>query len=271
MKKKKNKSSKKIGHGEKKARTYNGLTPSGMVSAFALSSCPSGWTSYANEAPSYNTLLLLHGDGTNGSATFSDSSPNARVISTSGTVTNSSSQGKFGASSISFGGGYLINSDSSLNFNTTDFTVDGWFNTNNAAQTCQGIFGNAVDFYGVNLELNETGSKVLTLFVGSGSWACSGYGCAGSTAIQSNTWYHFATVKRGNNYYVYLNGNLEISLTGGSMTWSGSNFYIGLPQLTTRPFNGYIDEFRVSNVARWTSNFSPPALAYSVPIYCQKN
>jgi len=88
---------------------------------------------------------------------------------------------------------------------------------------------------------------------------------ANSTLI-INTEYHIAAIKNGANGTIYLNGvnigsgsssavgNTTTALSVGSY-YDGSGDYLF--------FNGWIDEARVSNTARWTANFTPPIEAYS--------
>jgi hypothetical protein len=82
--------------------------------------------------------------------------------------------------------------------------------------------------------------------------------------IAINTWYHVAAVINGTSVKIYQNGT-EV----GSGTWSGSPFNndnhginIGGGYQTTG-FNGYVDEVRISNTARYTANFTPSTTPFS--------
>ncbi len=87
-----------------------------------------------------------------------------------------------------------------------------------------------------------------------------------ATTAAVNTWYHVAAVLNGGTMLLFINGVLEAStpmsgvvgantnpLTVGSF-WNGSE--------RSEFFNGYIDELRISNTARWTANFTPPTIPY---------
>lgn len=82
---------------------------------------------------------------------------------------------------------------------------------------------------------------------------------------------HVAITRDGFNYKLFLNGNL--------VTSEYSEIEIGLDELSfgdignkdpdsngtinqSYPSYGIIDEFRISNVVRWTSNFTPPTAPY---------
>jgi hypothetical protein len=83
-----------------------------------------------------------------------------------------------------------------------------------------------------------------------------------------NTWYHVALVRSGNSWYIFQNGSQlgsTVTNSGAIQDYSGS-VYIGKYGFDKSPlyFSGWLDEFRVSKgIARWTSNFTPPASAYS--------
>ena len=86
-----------------------------------------------------------------------------------------------------------------------------------------------------------------------------------SSGIVINTWYHIAIVRSSTTFYLFINGT-QVAInssppagTTGRLTlqWIGdvsnNNFH---------PVNGYIDELRVTNVARYTANFTPPAAPF---------
>ena len=80
----------------------------------------------------------------------------------------------------------------------------------------------------------------------------------------ANQWIHRAIVRNNNSIKLFENGILvneaissaTIKTTNNKIRFSNcwNNASIGL--------NGYIDEFRFSDVARWTDNFTPPTQRY---------
>jgi hypothetical protein len=75
---------------------------------------------------------------------------------------------------------------------------------------------------------------------------------------------HVAVVENGDSWYLFINGALSASITDTSRCadYSGDVF-IGRDGATgSYAFYGNIDEFRVSNTYRYTSNFSPPVQEY---------
>jgi len=82
-------------------------------------------------------------------------------------------------------------------------------------------------------------------------------------------WYHIAVVRSGINVNVYLNGTSIISTTfsGSGYTTTGNTYTLGGYYSTISTLsslmNGYIDEFRVTKVARYTGNFGPQFRIFS--------
>lgn len=88
-------------------------------------------------------------------------------------------------------------------------------------------------------------------------------------SLQLDTWYHFALTYDGTTYKFYVDGKLFGS---GESTnqfdftrklWFGS-FY---DYSTSYVSDCTIDEFRLSNVVRWTENFTPPDKPYGESLY----
>jgi len=82
-------------------------------------------------------------------------------------------------------------------------------------------------------------------------------------SIRDGSWHHVAVVRNGSAWVIYIDGTSR-----GTGTWSGtiadiaSGPYIGADQYYGRAYTGYIDDFRITKgYARYTSNFTPPALA----------
>ena len=78
-----------------------------------------------------------------------------------------------------------------------------------------------------------------------------------STAVSLNTWTHLAIVSSGSTTKIFLDGT-QRGTTNSASNLKGRKFTIGYMG-TSGYFGGYIDEFRTSLMARYTSNFTSPA------------
>jgi hypothetical protein len=90
-------------------------------------------------------------------------------------------------------------------------------------------------------------------------------GIIGTTDLNLNTWYHIAGVYDGSTSKLYVDG-VQVA-SGGPSTWTTATpnaFYIGRrwDDSAAVYYSGYIDELRLSNVARYTANFTPSTIAF---------
>jgi hypothetical protein len=217
---------------------------------------------FVNDA---NTLLLLHMDGTDASTVFEDDNGLRvkRGITAVGNAQVDTAQSKFGGSSALFDGtgDYLTTPFDSIidNFSlaTQPATIECWvrFNSVSGVQTImstrRATFGN----FGWQLTLRGDSGTVFEFLI-------AGVQAPRSTTTASiNTWYHVAVTNDGSNLKLWINGNLEntVSIQG---TASGSDLRIGGRQANDAYLNGYIDELRVSNTNRYTANFTPATTAF---------
>lgn len=211
-------------------------------------------------APSvYPSISLLHFDGTNGSTTITDEYGNSWTAQ--GDAQLDTSDKKFGASSL-----LLDGTDDRINTSATDllditqdFTVECFIKLNSSGRNV------IVASYGDQNSgwLFDTGlSTELRLILATGSYEIA----ASSTSITTGAWHHVACTKEGSTLRVFLNGNLDGALTiTGPASNSGLVTTIGRDNLATdRDFNGWIDEFRITEgLARYTSSFTPPASPFT--------
>lgn len=207
--------------------------------------------------------LLLHGDGTSGSTTITDSSSNAVVVTANGNAQIDTAVKKFGTGSIEFDGSgdYLsINGSTYPTDLSGDFTIEFFVRHTNvtAAQKyiTLGPSGGAIS----TLMLIDLSTNFRLFIDGSDRLS----GSAGGPTI--NTWHHIAVVRNGTSIKYFLDGNEELNYTQSTPKDYSLNYTypIGINQgLTIQSLYGYLDEFRVSNIARYTSNFTAPTAAFS--------
>lgn len=217
---------------------------------------------YASDA---NTLLLVHCDGTDGQTTFTDSSSFARTVNDTGAAQVDTAQSKFGGSASLFDGSgdSLTVPDSNDWTFSGDFTIDFWARHSGAFTNFTALCGhgtNSTNAYG--LTVSNLGA--IDFIVESGGTHIITFASA-SGVILADTWHHIALVRSGNVFTIYVDGvSVATTTTATAIPNYTSTFKIGGSDrvTSTQWWLGWIDEFRVSNVARWTANFTPPTAAY---------
>jgi len=210
-------------------------------------------TQFVNDA---NTVLLLHMDGTNNSTVFEDDTGVRRKVAVRAIADAkiSTAQSQFGGSSAIFDGtgDYLEIPNSATAIGTGPFTIDYWFRATSTASTPSLVdlrFGGG-DTTGYSDYINSTGK--LVVFMNNGNRITS------TTTISTNTWYHVAIVRdSSNDIKMYINGTNEGSAYNFSNNMTSTYYRIGNNVSASNGFNGHIDELRISNVARYTANFTP--------------
>jgi hypothetical protein len=212
------------------------------------------------------------------SPTFDDDEPidATSVVVNSGIAANTFT--KLGDAQLTsnlakFGGGSLIldgDTDGLLSDNSVDiydsaksgtdknvFTVEMWINTPDVTQIAY-LYDNWV-----------TGTTRQPIYLNTNNFVVSvNNGIAGthSAGLSNNTWHHIAYVKDGSAYYVYTDGVLKGSgvANAGSVDYSGTYMIGRQKDQVNLEFNGYIDEFRLSNSALYTgASFTPQTAEYT--------
>jgi hypothetical protein len=203
-------------------------------------------------------------------ATFAQAaSRTARTLTAQGNAQIDTAQSKFGgASYLGDGTGDYIQaaSDSAFNFGTGSFTIEYF------------IRFSAISTLYVPIALRESGS------VNNGEWWCEitaaenkmywgfknqagtqfyvNLGLAG-TAFATGQFYHIALVNNAGTAQMYVNGTATGTTTAlsGSFGNSTTAMWIGAGA-GAYSVNGHMDEIRVSNIARYTSGFTPTTSAF---------
>jgi len=214
----------------------------------------------------YYTELLLHADGTDGSTIFADEM--GKNVTAGGNAHIQTGEKKFGTGSGSFDGtgDYLtVTSSADFDFGSEDFTIDGWFYFNANDTGYQFMVdgrgnsdGTGWAFY---LENNNQFSFLSASASGWDNVVLHNTGVVPATGC----WIHMAVVRYGNVFTMYQNGTAIKSGTyTGSIEAQTQYLTIGAGHFNPGPFNGYIDELRISKgIARWTANFTPPTTPYT--------
>lgn len=198
-----------------------------------------------------NVVSLLHFDGPNDSTVFTDQ--RGHGWSRGGNARIDTSQSRFGGSSLLLPGanGYLQSANTQTFNLLGDFTIEMWMRPASTAGL-QYIFdfaeagpsGNRPGFYlsGAGFELLFASTVVIRSTLG----------------FAPGVWQHFTCERHGTIVRVYINGE-QVGATGGSaFAHTAVRARLGLSVGGNFPFNGHIDEFRVTRAARYKGSFVPP-------------
>lgn len=241
-------------------------------------------TAFTSDA---NTMFLLNGDVANGTTSFTDASSNGATITVNGNtvadfqedwrstiITDSGNTGHkpyvpvtklakvdfvsvFGNGSGIFDGSgdRLTLADSAdWDFGTGAFTLETWARFDSNSSVVLIDVGAAVSGTAKGVWLRNTGTNIEA-YVNSVDFNFP-------FVPAPNTWYHLAISRSGTGaglFKGFANGSLLASNTSsGDITGSTEGVTIGKASVFgSGEFDGYLDNVRVSNVARYTATFDP--------------
>lgn len=181
-------------------------------------------------------------------------------LETVGNAQISTAQSKWGGSSMAFDGtgDYLVGpANNFYNFGTGDFTIECW------------------------LRLNATSSAMMIAstnynsVTGAGGWAFIYRGDISSLSLSVNSnvtytkswspstsnWYHVAASRSGSSLRLFVDGTQIGTTSTSTDNVSGSSTIVVAGNLgggTNLVLNGYLQDLRITNYARYTSNFTAP-------------
>lgn len=219
---------------------------------------------YANGIDA-DTVLMLHCNGT----TFTDDSDSNHTITAVNNAQTDTAQKKFGARSGKFVEGatddYIYaDTHSDFDFSSSDFTIDCWARITQVAGKNPTIFSGGTSYCFLLYYDVDADRIVLFLSSDGSNWDIAGpaFGTS-SWGFTDQTWYHFALVWDGSDYKAYINGGADITVTDSTGLYGTTQIRVGASHAGSQGMNGWEDEVRVSRVARWTSDFTPPTEEYT--------
>jgi hypothetical protein len=190
-----------------------------------------------------------------GARSFTDSGNTGHTVTENGNAQRETEQEfKFADDGVGYffdgTGDYLsIPDHADFFFSTADFTIDFWFYPQTIDESIiwqQGYdqikYGDATP----TLKINLGGATVTS-----------------GTLLRPNIWYHVMVTRNSTTINVYLNGVNDGSVADGTQVNNSTIVAIGANTAGNLPFEGYIDEFRISTVERESSGFTPPTAQYT--------
>jgi hypothetical protein len=191
-------------------------------------------------------------------------------LETVGNAKISTTQSKFGGSSVFFDGNgdsLFTPNNPALNLSSGNFTIEAWLywtgaNLNATVMDKDGTFGASYPSWLLGFE----GTGKMRVFVGSGNGITQAQSVGAATTFPNNQWVHVAAVKNGTTLTLYQNGVSVASATQtATIIDGGKQLTIGYQQGqgVAMYWDGYMDDIRVTKgLARYTGNFTPTTTAF---------
>lgn len=214
--------------------------------------------------PYYNSVVLsLHMEGANSGISFSDSSVGKLTISTSGNVSTSTDQKKFGTSSLTTSNNetdtaisnFISAPASTLGVGAGDFTIEAWFLKTLGFTTHVRIWFPQNHVSG--------GNRITFLILKTGVLYCDRFGAviAQSSALtwNNNQWYHVACTRSGSTVYLWRDGIQVASASNITTNFASDTSY----RISPANSGHFIDELRVTKgFARYTIPYTAPGVPF---------
>lgn len=191
-----------------------------------------------------NTLLYLRGDS------FNDLSPNPKDITNNGVVIEERN--------LKFGGGYMTSPNPFANIN--EFTIEFCINLSSSNTDYSGIIGCA------SSEISDIDNFEIYFFKSSPSIRIH-YRTITKT-VNFNSYLdkmtHLAFVKKDNKLNIFVDGILNQTYSDANITFNSSNLlrFGRIRDNTISPICT-MRNIRISNIARYTEDFTPPTQPYN--------
>jgi len=215
------------------------------------------WITTASGAYSAGNVYLgttLLTNFTNG-AIFDNTAKN--VLETVGNAQISTTQSKYGGSSMAFDGNgdYLsIPNTSLLQLGSSDWTIECWAYINSTTGDQRPI------------SQNNSNYEFAFFMSSGGAMYAASYQSGGSTnfnismgTLSAGQWYHLAASRSGSTVRAFVNGILQNSATySGTIDARTGGWRLGASYVPGDYFNGYLNDVRITKYARYITNFTPP-------------
>jgi len=201
-----------------------------------------------------------------------DMGPNyGNTITAVGNAKISTTQEKFGNSSAYFDGSgdYLKIPGTHGDFDilasaSSNYTLECWVYHTDSIGGDRVYMSQTEGSYQNSWYFRAVGGAGLTFTAWSGGSNIVGFQTS-SGLLSQNTWHHVALVKTGTNYKIFVDGtSATLNTTSDTSTWNSHNAPLRIGDNGSGQYMvGYIDEIRISDTARYSSNFTPSTSAFT--------
>lgn len=205
-----------------------------------------------------NTLALLHMDGSDGGTTFTDSTGYQTWSPTS--ATTATAQKKFGTASFSLETVAPIPKiTSSVAIPLLgSFTIEFWFYFVAAPATSAYFVSTGTNPLDLGIIWNQAAGR-FEMYSNNGN----SYNHISHAQPTTGSWHHFAWSYDRTTHRIFYDGTLLTNSLTGSFVAPNRTFILGSNNGTDET-EGYMDEFRISRIPRYTEAFTPSASAFTL-------
>jgi hypothetical protein len=198
-----------------------------------------------------NVGLLMHGEGVNNGTVFTDF--RGHVPTRVGNTVTSTSQFKYGSSSISFDGASALSFGASANLamGAGDFTMECWIFQTARPAICSVLCASAGGgSTGITIQVDTTGAMRT-------STASAGIVASSAGVISLNTWTHMAASRTSGSLTMWVAGAL-VATVANATNFTDNVFFLGEFGSGSQKFTGFLDEIRLTpGTGRYTAPFTP--------------
>ena len=204
--------------------------------------------------PNFSSVtLLLHMDGSNGSTTFTDSSSNGLTVTTVGNAKITTSDSVFGGACLDLRNTGRLTIASNALFAYNDFTVEMWAKRTGST----GSFGTLLEMDTREILIRPNTGTNGDVRVDDGALSLST-----AYAMPLNQWVHLALTRSGSTCRFFVDGVQIGTRTDGDKLTNATIWIGDSTHAPGRYFIGLVDELRMSSIARYNANFTPPTAPF---------
>lgn len=179
-------------------------------------------------------------------------------LGTSGTVTNNSVINTPNDLLYFDGNGYLSLSNNIIT-GINDWSIDWWEYRLDATDSRAVYHSNYSSRSGYGMLIGYSSSNKIYAYATSANSTWNIFSGLSMGSLKVGEWVHRAMCRKGSNFYTFENGKLISTATSTASIAGNLTPTIGYYDYSTVPkFYGYIKHLRISNIARWTGDFTPP-------------
>ena len=196
-----------------------------------------------------NTIYYIKGDSATTNLGKSGTITNSNVVATPNDL-------------LYFNGSSKLSLSNNICTGTNDFTIDWWEYFPSAPSSAAFYHSNAGTDTGYGLlvgHYNPTTTSTVYASSNGTAWDVLNNFSLGTTEV--GKWTHRALVRKGSNFYGFKNGKLISTASSSASIKATLTSTIGDYRHTSDTYyTAYLKHIRISNIARWTSDFTPPSL-----------